>query len=229
VQPGELLAVLGPNGAGKSTAIGLWLGLLEPDSGSVSLFGGSPFDGASRLGVGVMMQEVTLTPMLTGREQIALAASAYREPLSVDETVELTATAAIADRRYGKLSAGQKRQLQFALAVCGRPRLLFLDEPTVGLDVQAREAMWRTVRRLRDDGCAIVLTTHYLEEAEALADRVVVLTRGGSSPRARSTRCAPWSSASACAAFRRWRSTRSAVGPASSRSRAQQASQISSR
>ncbi len=178
VQPGELLAVLGPNGAGKSTAIGLWLGLLEPDSGSVSLFGGSPFDGASRLGVGVMMQEVTLTPMLTGREQIALAASAYREPLSVDETVELTATAAIADRRYGKLSAGQKRQLQFALAVCGRPRLLFLDEPTVGLDVQAREAMWRTVRRLRDDGCAIVLTTHYLEEAEALADRVVVLTQG---------------------------------------------------
>ena len=178
VRPGELLAVLGPNGAGKSTAIGLWLGLLEPDAGSVSLLGGSPLASDSRLGVGVMMQEVALAPMLTGRELVALTASAYRAPLSVDETLALTATTALADRRYGKLSAGQKRQVQFATAVCGRPRLLFLDEPTVGLDLQAREAMWRTIRRLRDDGCAIVLTTHYLEEAEALADRVVVLMKG---------------------------------------------------
>jgi len=178
VRPGELLAVLGPNGAGKSTAIGLWLGLLEPDSGTVRVFGGSPFESASRLGTGVMMQDVALAPTLTGREQIELAASAYRAPLSVDETLALTATAALAGRRYGRLSAGQKRQVQFAIAVCGRPRLLFLDEPTVGLDVQAREAMWRAIRRLRDDGCAIVLTTHYLEEAEALADRVVVLAKG---------------------------------------------------
>jgi ABC-type multidrug transport system ATPase subunit len=144
----------------------------------VSLLGGSPLDVVSRLGVGVMMQEVALAPMLSAREHIALTASAYRAPLSVDETLALTATAALADRRYGRLSAGQKRQVQFATAVCGRPRLLFLDEPTVGLDVQARETMWRTIRRLRDDGCAIVLTTHYLEEAEALADRVVVLAKG---------------------------------------------------
>ncbi len=178
VRPGELLAVLGPNGAGKSTAIGLWLGLLEPDAGSVSLLGGSPRDVVSRLGVGVMMQEVALAPMLSAREHIALTASVYRAPLTVAETLALTATEALADRRYGKLSAGQKRQVQFALAVCGRPRLLFLDEPTVGLDVQAREAMWRTIRHLRDNGCAIVLTTHYLEEAEALADRVVVLAQG---------------------------------------------------
>ena len=178
VRPGELLAVLGPNGAGKSTAIGLWLGLLEPDAGSVSLLGGSPRDVVSRLGVGVMMQEVALAPMLSAREHIALTASVYRAPLTVGETLALTATEALADRRYGKLSAGQKRQVQFALAVCGRPRLLFLDEPTVGLDVQAREAMWRTIRHLRDNGCAIVLTTHYLEEAEALADRVVVLAQG---------------------------------------------------
>jgi ABC-type multidrug transport system ATPase subunit len=178
VRPGELLAVLGPNGAGKSTAIGLWLGLLEPDSGGVTVFGGSPLESASRLGVGVMMQEVALAPMLTGRELVALTASAYRDPLPVDEAVALTATEALAGRRYGKLSAGQKRQVQFAIAVCGRPSLLFLDEPTVGLDVQAREAMWRTIRRLRDHGCAIVLTTHYLEEAEALADRVVVLAKG---------------------------------------------------
>jgi ABC-type multidrug transport system ATPase subunit/fucose 4-O-acetylase-like acetyltransferase len=178
VQPGELLAVLGPNGAGKSTAIGLWLGTLEPDDGVASVLGGSPLDVQSRLGVGVMMQEITLAPMLGTREHIALTASYYRAPLTVEETLALTGTEALAARRYGKLSAGQKRQVQFATAVCGRPRLLFLDEPTVGLDVQARETMWRTIRGLRDEGCAIVLTTHYLEEAEALADRVAVLAKG---------------------------------------------------
>lgn len=178
VRPGELLAVLGPNGAGKSTAIGLWLGTLQPDEGSAVVLGGPPLEVASRLGVGVMMQEVALTPMLSAREHIALTTSYYRDPLSVDETLALTGTGALAKRRYGKLSAGQKRQVQFATAICGRPKLLFLDEPTVGLDLQAREAMWKAIARLRDDGCAIVLTTHYLEEAEALADRVVVLARG---------------------------------------------------
>ncbi|MEO7793585.1 MAG: acyltransferase family protein [Thermoanaerobaculia bacterium] len=178
VRPGELLAVLGPNGAGKSTAIGLWLGTLQPDEGTVRVMGGSPLEVASRLGVGVMMQEVALTPMLTASEHVALTRSYYREPLSVEETLALTGTGALAKRRYGKLSAGQKRQVQFATAVCGRPRLLFLDEPTVGLDVEARKAMWGVIGRLRDDGCSIVLTTHYLEEAEALADRVVVLAKG---------------------------------------------------
>ena len=178
VRPGELLAVLGPNGAGKSTAIGLWLGTLQPDEGTATVLGGSPLEPNSRLGVGVMMQEVTLTPMLSAHEHVALTASYYRDPLTVDETLALTGTGELARKRYGKLSAGQKRQVQFATAVCGRPRLLFLDEPTVGLDVQAREAMWKAIRALRDAGCSIVLTTHYLEEAEALADRVVVLARG---------------------------------------------------
>jgi ABC-type multidrug transport system ATPase subunit len=178
VRPGELLAVLGPNGAGKSTAIGLWLGTLQPEDGVAKVLGLSPLEVASRLGVGVMMQEVTLAPMLTASEHVALTASYYRDPLSVEETLALTGTLALAKRRYGKLSAGQKRQVQFATAVCGRPRLLFLDEPTVGLDLQAREAMWKVIGRLRDDGCSIVLTTHYLEEAEALADRVVVLAKG---------------------------------------------------
>lgn len=178
VRPGELLAVLGPNGAGKTTAIGLWLGTLEPDDGAVSVMGGSPFDVQSRLGVGVMMQEVSLAPMLSAREHIQLAASYYRDPLSVEQTVALTRIEAIAHKRYGKLSGGEKRQVQFAVAVCGRPKLLFLDEPTVGLDVQARETMWRAIRALLDDGCSIVLTTHYLEEAEALADRVAVLAKG---------------------------------------------------
>jgi ABC-type multidrug transport system ATPase subunit len=178
VRPGELLAVLGPNGAGKSTAIGLWLGTLEPDEGVASVLGGSPVDPTSRLGVGVMMQEIALAPMLEAREHVALTASYYRAPLSVEETLAMTGTEALASRRYGTLSAGQKRQVQLATAVCGRPRLLFLDEPTVGLDVRAREAMWQTIRRLRGEGCAIVLTTHYLEEAEALADRVAVLAKG---------------------------------------------------
>jgi ABC-type multidrug transport system ATPase subunit len=178
VRPGELLAVLGPNGAGKSTAISLWLGLLQPDAGGVRLFGGSPEDVETRRRVGVMMQEVGLTPELRVRELIDLTASYYPSPLTLADTLALTRLEALADRPYAKLSAGQKRQVQFALAICGRPSLLFLDEPTVGLDVEAREGMWRTVRELVSQGCAIVLTTHYLEEAESLADRVMVLANG---------------------------------------------------
>ncbi len=178
VHPGELLAVLGPNGAGKSTAISLWLGLLEADSGRVQLLGNSPQEVQSRLDIGVMMQDVNLSSELTTRELIARTASYYPDPLTVDETLALTDTQDLANVRYGKMSGGQKRQVQFAVAVCGRPRLLFLDEPTVGLDVQAREAMWKGIRQLLDCGCAMVLTTHYLEEAEALADRVAVLARG---------------------------------------------------
>jgi ABC-type multidrug transport system ATPase subunit/surface polysaccharide O-acyltransferase-like enzyme len=178
LNPGELLAVLGPNGAGKSTAISLWLGLLTPDAGTVRLAGGSPFETGNRLAVGVMMQDVSMPSELTPREIVELTASYYPNPLSVDETFALTGTLPLADTRYKKLSAGQKRQVQFAAAVCGRPRILFLDEPTVGLDIEARERMWATIRGLVADGCAIVLTTHYLEEAESLADRVAVLARG---------------------------------------------------
>jgi len=178
VRRGELLAVLGPNGAGKSTAISLWLGLLEPDAGTVGLLGGSPLAVDNRRHVGVMMQEVGLTPELRVRELIDLTASYYSEPLPTRQTLELTRIEALADRPYAKLSAGQKRQVQFALAICGRPSLLFLDEPSVGLDVEARETMWRTIREMIDQGCTIVLTTHYLEEAEALADRVAVLASG---------------------------------------------------
>jgi ABC-type multidrug transport system ATPase subunit len=178
IRPGELLAVLGPNGAGKSTAISLWLGLIEPDAGAVRLLGGSPLDVDSRRHVGVMMQEVGLTPELRVRELIDLTASYYPSPLTAAQALELTRTGPLADRTYSKLSAGQKRQVQFALAICGRPQLLFLDEPTVGLDIEAREAMWRTIRSMIAEGCSIVLTTHYLEEAEALADRVAVLAGG---------------------------------------------------
>lgn len=178
IRAGELLAVLGPNGAGKSSAIGLWLGILEPESGQATLLGGSPLDVYRRLGIGVMMQDVELAPLMLVREQIELTASYYPDPLGVDEVIALTGLEAIADRRYAKLSGGQKRMVQFALAICGRPRLLFLDEPTVGLDQQSREQVWRTIRSLVEGGCAVLLTTHYLEEAEALADRVAVLVEG---------------------------------------------------
>jgi ABC-2 type transport system ATP-binding protein len=178
VRPGELLALLGPNGAGKTTAISLLLGLQRPDAGRVHLFGLDPRRVEARRGVGVMMQEVTLPPELRVREMVDLAASYYPMPLAAREALALTHTTPLAERPYGKLSGGQKRQAQFAVAVCGRPRLLFLDEPTVGLDLEARETMWATLRSLIAAGTSIVLTTHYLEEAEALADRVAVLVEG---------------------------------------------------
>jgi len=178
VRAGELLALLGPNGAGKTTAIGLWLGLIEADAGDVMLFGGSPQDVARRRRLGVMMQDVELVKELRVRELIALAASYYPDPMAIEEALAKTGTTSIANRPYGKLSGGQKRQVQFAVAICGRPRLLFLDEPTVGLDIQARETLWANIRALLADGCSVVLTTHYLEEAEALATRVAVLAKG---------------------------------------------------
>ena len=178
VRRGELLAVLGPNGAGKSTAIALWLGLIEADAGEVRLLGGSPQDLARRRGLGVMIQDVDLPKELKVRELVRLAASYYDNPLSVDETLRRAGIEKLADRPYGKLSGGQKRQAQFAVAICGQPQVLFLDEPTVGLDVQAREALWNSVRRLLAEGCSVVLTTHYLEEAEALANRITVVTKG---------------------------------------------------
>jgi ABC-2 type transport system ATP-binding protein len=178
VRPGELLAVLGPNGAGKTTAISLMLGLRQPDRGSARLFGLSPLLVEARRQVGVMMQEVTLAADLRVREQIDMVCSYYPNPARPEVVMEMTHIAPLARRPYGKLSNGQKRQVQFAMAVCGRPRLLFLDEPTVGLDIQSRETMWATLRQLVGDGASIVLTTHYLEEAEALADRVVVLAKG---------------------------------------------------
>jgi len=178
VRRGELLAVLGPNGAGKTTAISLMLGLQQPDAGTATLFRQAPQRLEARRQIGVMMQEVTLAEDLRVREHVDLVSHYYPNPFSLEAVLEMTHIKALAERPYGKLSAGQKRQAQFAVAVCGRPKLLFLDEPTVGLDVQARGAMWDTLRTLVSRGSSIVLTTHYLEEAQALADRVVVLAKG---------------------------------------------------
>lgn len=175
---GKLLAILGPNGAGKTTAISLLLGLIKPDAGKVAIFNKSPLLLEARQQVGVMMQEVTLAPELRAQELIDLTASYYPDPLSVKEVMELTNTTPLAKRPYGKMSGGQKRQVQFAMALVGRPKLLFLDEPTVGMDIQAREMMWIIMHELVRNGTSIVLTTHYLEEAEELADQIVVLARG---------------------------------------------------
>jgi ABC-type multidrug transport system ATPase subunit len=169
VRPGEVLTVLGPNGSGKTTAISLFLGLQRPDSGAARLFGRSPCLLETRRGIGVMMQEVALAPELRVREHIDLVGSYYPDPLPSEAAIEMAGITALSNRPYGKLSGGQKRQAQFALAICGRPKLLFLDEPTVGLDVQAREKMWATLHKLVGEGCSILLTTHYLQEAEALA------------------------------------------------------------
>ena len=175
---GELLALLGPNGAGKSTAIALWLGLARPDSGEARLFGTAPGTMSARRRVGVMLQSAGIPETLKVAELLAQTRAAYPAPYPTEDCVRLAGLEGLMDRRYGRLSGGQQRRVQFALAICGRPQLLFLDEPTVGLDVDARTALWQTIRALVAEGCAVVLTTHYLEEAEALADRVAVLAQG---------------------------------------------------
>ena len=175
---GELLALLGPNGAGKTTAISLVLGLVRADAGEVRLFGMDPQRIEARRGIGVMLQHAQLPATLRVGELIRLTASYYPSPRSVAESAELAGVADLLQRPYGKLSGGQQRRVQFALALCGNPRLLFLDEPTVGMDIEARQKLWSAIRTLVADGVSIVLTTHYLEEAEALADRVCVMARG---------------------------------------------------
>jgi ABC-2 type transport system ATP-binding protein len=178
IHRGELLALLGPNGAGKSTSIGLLLGLHRADSGSVSLFGRDPQDIEARRRIGVMLQSAALPPTLKVSELISLTASYYPAPRSVAECASLAGISDLSGRRYASLSGGQQRRVQFAMALAGRPEILFLDEPTVGMDIVARQALWAAIRKAVSEGCAVVLTTHYLEEAEALADRVCVIAKG---------------------------------------------------
>lgn len=178
VNAGEVLAVLGANGAGKSTALGLLTGRLGADTGQVELLGGDPRDAAIRRGIGVMLQEGNLPDTLRVSEHIRLYSTYYPNPRPLAESLALAGLEDIAKRRYSDLSGGQQRRVQFALAICGRPALLFVDEPTVGLDVEARRNFWTVLRQLRDEGAGIVLTTHYIEEADALADRVLLLANG---------------------------------------------------
>ncbi|NYE29356.1 ABC-2 type transport system ATP-binding protein [Rhodanobacter sp. K2T2] len=178
IRRGELLALLGPNGAGKTTAIALLLGLIRADSGKVELFGQDPQHIDARRRIGVMLQNAALPPTLRVGELLRLTASYYPSPRPLAETAALAGIGELLPRPYAKLSGGQQRSVQFALALCGRPELLFLDEPTVGMDIEIRQKLWTAIRQLIAEGCSVLLTTHYLEEAEALADRVCVMAHG---------------------------------------------------
>jgi ABC-2 type transport system ATP-binding protein len=178
VRPGELLALLGPNGAGKTTAISLLLGLRRPTSGSARLFGLDPQDLHARSRTGVMLQESGIPLTLKVREVIDLFRSYYPDPLPTDQVIEAAAVGEFQDKLGRNLSGGQRQRVYFALAICGDPELLFLDEPTVGLDVVSRRAFWEQLRRFKERGKSMVMTTHYIEEADALADRVVVIDHG---------------------------------------------------
>ena len=178
LEAGRVTALLGPNGAGKTTAVRLLLGLTRPDGGSARLFGEDPSSPAARSRTGVMLQVANVPETLRVREHVHLFCSYYPAPMPVDSALEVAGIASIANRKYGDLSGGQKQRVHFALAICGNPELLFLDEPTVGLDVESRRTFWQEVRRLTARGRAILLTTHYIEEADALADRVIVINKG---------------------------------------------------
>jgi ABC-2 type transport system ATP-binding protein len=178
VRAGELLAVLGPNGAGKTTSVRLMLGLTRPLSGQVTVFGCDPRIAAARRRIGAMLQVAKVPETLKVKEHINLFRSYYANPLSLATTLVAAGLEGMEGRLFGALSGGQKQRVLFALAICGNPDLLFLDEPTVGLDITTRHLIWQQIRRLVQQGRTVVLTTHYLEEVDALADRVVVLNHG---------------------------------------------------
>ncbi len=178
IRRGEIVALLGPNGAGKSTTIDMLLGLAEPDAGSVSVLGHSPADATLHGLVGAMLQTGMLIQDLSARELVAMVASLYPAPLDVDEVLALVGIEAIAGRRTQKLSGGEAQRVRFALALVSDPALLVLDEPTTAMDVAGRHAFWSTMREFASRGRTILFATHYLEEADANADRAVLMAAG---------------------------------------------------
>ncbi|HEX2037459.1 MAG TPA: ABC transporter ATP-binding protein [Chloroflexota bacterium] len=178
IEAGETVAILGPNGAGKTTAISLMLGLRRPSAGEARLFGWSPTDRRARSRCGVMLQESGVPGMLRVRELVDLFRSYYPAPLPLAEVLGMAGLEGQAGQQVRELSGGQRQRLYFALAVSGDPQALFLDEPTVGMDVEARRAFLETIKGFARAGKTIVLTTHYLEEADQVAERIVVVDRG---------------------------------------------------
>ena len=178
VGQGEVVGLLGPNGAGKTTAISLLLGLRRPTSGDALLFGHEPHDLRSRTRTGVMLQESGIPLTLRVGEVVDLFRAYYPAPLSRQRVVEAAGIEEVAGRLVRELSGGQRQRVYFALAICGNPDVLFLDEPTVGLDTAARRSFWDQLRGFRQGGKSVVLTTHYLDEAQAVADRVIVIDHG---------------------------------------------------
>jgi ABC-2 type transport system ATP-binding protein len=178
VAPGETVALLGPNGAGKSPTIDKLLGLTRPARGTVAIFGASSKEAVSRGAVGAMLQTGALIRDLYVHELIAMVASLYPHPLGVDETFELTGIGDIRHQLTQKLSGGQTQRVRFAIALVSNPDLLVLDEPTVAMDVESRHAFWATMREFASRGKTVLFATHYLEEADDFADRVVLMAAG---------------------------------------------------
>ena len=178
IEPGELLAVLGPNGAGKTTAVRILLGLTVQTSGGAAIFGHAPGSHDAKLRRGAMLQVARVPETVRVCEHIELFSSYYPKPLSFTETIAAAGLGGVEKRLFGDLSGGQKQRVLFALAICGNPDLLFLDEPTVGLDVAARRTMWKHIRGFVERGGSVLLTTHYLDEADALANRIAVMDGG---------------------------------------------------
>jgi ABC-2 type transport system ATP-binding protein len=175
---GEVVALLGPNGAGKTTAVRLLLGLIAPSSGSVRVMGRDPRDSETRTSIGAMLQVTRIPETLKVREHIDLFRSYYPNPLSAAEIVRIARVEGLEDKLFGKLSGGQKQRVLFGLALAGNPDLVFLDEPTVGMDIESRRGLWEQIRLLASRGKTVLLTTHYLEEADSLASRIVVINKG---------------------------------------------------
>jgi ABC-2 type transport system ATP-binding protein len=178
IRSGEVVAMLGPNGAGKTTSISILLGLRKPTTGKALLFGLSPTDLNARSRVGVMLQESGVPAMLKVREIVDLFRSYYPKPMASDRAIAMAGLEEKANSLVKELSGGQKQRLYFALAVCGDPEVLFLDEPTVGMDVEGRRSFIERIAEFAKLGRTVVLTTHYLEEADQLAERVIVIDRG---------------------------------------------------
>jgi ABC-2 type transport system ATP-binding protein len=178
IKKGTVTAILGPNGAGKTTAISMMLGLLEPSAGEVSVFGKHPKAQKTRDRMGAMLQEVSVIDRVTVGETVDLFRSYYSHPLPKQKLLQLANLEKEEKMMAEKLSGGQKRRLGFALALAGDPDLLFLDEPTVGMDVSSRKQFWESIRELAGKGKTIILTTHYLEEADQLADRIILVASG---------------------------------------------------
>src|SRR3989441_5722377 len=178
IEPGEVVAMLGPNGAGKTTSISILLGLRKPTSGKALLFGLEPTNLLARSKVGVMLQESGVPQMLKVNEIVNLFRSYYPKPMPRDRAIGMAGLEEKADALVRELSGGQRQRLYFALAVCGDPDVLFLDEPTVGMDVEGRRSFIDRIAEFAHMGRTVVLTTHYLEEADQLAQRVIVIDRG---------------------------------------------------
>ena len=178
IAPGETVAILGPNGAGKTTTIEMVLGLTRPDSGTVTLFGKSPAQAVAAGAVGGMLQTGALVEYLSVRELVTMVASVYPRPLPVEHAMRLAGVTELAERRTNKLSGGQTQRVRFAIALVSNPDLFMLDEPTAAVDVEGRREFWASIRAVAAEGKTVIFATHYLEEADAYADRIVLMARG---------------------------------------------------